>query len=81
VKIEVLYFAQVREAMGTESEMLDVDDGATVDDVVAVLRSRTQWASIAALPLSYAVNEEIVRPDKSVRDGDRLALLPPVSGG
>jgi molybdopterin converting factor small subunit len=36
---------------------------------------------VRALPLSFAVNEEIVDRTRSLRDGDRLALLPPVSGG
>ncbi len=29
----------------------------------------------------FAVNEEHVRTDQAVRDGDTLAIFPPVSGG
>jgi molybdopterin synthase sulfur carrier subunit len=81
VKIEILYFAQVKEAMGRAAEVIELDGDATVKDVVAVLHSRDEWEAISSLPLSYAVNEEIVRMDCVVHDGDRLALLPPVSGG
>lgn len=81
MRIEVLYFAQVREAMDRDSEFLELDDGATVEDAVAVLRSRTEWQAVESLPLSYAVNEEVVHRDHALDDGDRLALLPPVSGG
>jgi molybdopterin converting factor small subunit len=81
VKIELLFFAQIREAFGAGSETIEVDDGATVDDVVAALRERAQWELVAALPLSCAVNEKIANGGQSLRPGDRLALLTPISGG
>ena len=31
--------------------------------------------------LAFAINREYVKPDAILRDGDELALLPPVSGG
>jgi len=81
MKIEILFFAQLRAALGTEREFLDVQEGGRVSDVVATLRSRPAWRDIASLPLSYAVNEEFVEEARTLHDGDRVALLTPVSGG
>ena len=66
---------------GADTEMLQVPDGGTVADVIALIRAREAWTPVAALPLSFAVNECIVAEDYRLADGDRLALLAPVSGG
>ena len=79
--IEVLFFAQLREAFGTDRSVLDVSDGETVREAAGRLLDRHGDKRIAALPLSYAVNEEFVAGDYRLREGDRLALLAPVSGG
>jgi molybdopterin converting factor subunit 1 len=81
VKIELLYFAQLRDATGSEREELELDPGATVDDAVDLLRRRPEWAAVEGLPLTFAVNEEVVASNRELREGDCLALLPPVSGG
>jgi molybdopterin converting factor subunit 1 len=81
IRVEVLYFAQLKEAMRVDRETIGVEEGASVQDVLRLIGERPEWTSVRALPLSFAVNEEIVDRTRSLRDGDRLALLPPVSGG
>jgi molybdopterin converting factor subunit 1 len=81
MRIEVLYFARLREAVGADSESLEITAGDTVDQVVQRLRGRPEWRAVASLPLSCAVNEAVVAGDRVLHDGDVLALLPPVSGG
>jgi molybdopterin synthase sulfur carrier subunit len=81
MKIELLFFAQIREAFGTGSEEIDVKNGATVDDVVTMLRQRDEWRKVARLPVSFAVNERVVDGGRVLEPGDRLVLLTPVSGG
>jgi molybdopterin synthase sulfur carrier subunit len=80
MRIDVLYFAQLRDAMG-DTEALTVESGFTVKQVVQMLRARPEWVSVEHIPLRYAVNETIVGADTQLEDGDVLALLPPVSGG
>ena len=81
MKIEVLFFAQLKEAVGCDTKTLDVNNGATVDDVIQVLRGLSEWSSVASLPLSFAVNERLVIGSHALQNGDRLALLTPISGG
>lgn len=78
MRIEVRFFAQLRERIGAE-RAVDVKAGTTVAAV---------WAGIAAtdpklakITVRFAVNEEYVKPTYKLQDGDELAIFPPVSGG
>ena len=81
MKIEILLFAQLKESFGTDSASVEVNDGETVRDAVDRLLERLDDPRIGSLPLSFAVNEEFVGADYRLREGDRLAVLTPVSGG
>jgi molybdopterin synthase sulfur carrier subunit len=81
MKIEVLYFAQLKDTFGTDSEVLEVTDGVTTAEVLEQLRERHNWAGAEGVPLTFAVNECVVDDTHRLQDGDRLALLTPVSGG
>jgi molybdopterin converting factor small subunit len=76
-----MFFAQLKDAMGADTELLDVAESQTVADVMAAIRTRDAWAAVANVPLTFAVNERIVPDSHRLADGDRLALLAPVSGG
>ena len=84
--VRVLYFASVRDALGTGGETLA--GAATLGDVVAHVRSRLTaagGADAAARLLggcAFAVNDAYVDDrGTSLADGDEVAVLPPVSGG
>jgi sulfur-carrier protein len=83
--IHVLYFARLREQLGTGSETLPAPEGtASVADIVTMLRGRDgPWAEAFApdQTLLAAVNQELARGDTLVADGDELAFFPPVTGG
>lgn len=83
--IDVLYFARVREALGQSHERLDrSEDLATVADLIDHLRARGGvWATTLSRDetLLTAVNQEIARADTPIRDGDEIAIFPPVTGG
>ena len=81
MRIEVLFFAQLKDALGRDREVIEIEDGRTIDDVVASLRERREWQRVAALPLTFAVNEAAAPGSRALRHGDRLALLTPFSGG
>ena len=81
MNIEVLFFAQVRESLGTDRKSLTVSPGVTVAEVLAHLAESPEWQTIKRLPMRFAVNEQVVDTTHALRDGDRVALLTPVSGG
>jgi molybdopterin synthase catalytic subunit/molybdopterin converting factor small subunit len=71
--VTVRLFAGLRERAGWSRREVDV---ATVADVWRALDLGDEPAG-----LLYAVNKEYAPQDKTLSDGDEVALIPPVSGG
>ena len=83
MKLRVLYYARLRERFGVAEESLDFA-GATVADLVALLRARGGvWSEELAGGRAFrvAVNQDIVAPDASLPDQAEVAIFPPVTGG
>ncbi|MDE1184408.1 molybdopterin converting factor subunit 1 [Paraburkholderia sp.] len=85
MKIELRYFASVREALDSSGETVDVPDGiATVGDVRGWLRARGgAWAETLAegRALRMACNHEMTQASTRITDGCEVAFFPPVTGG
>jgi molybdopterin converting factor subunit 1 len=81
MRVEVLYFASARDASGVSSETVDVSDGATVGDLVPLLSGRHPGLAQGLPSLRFAVGERFAETSRPLRPGDRVALIPPVSGG
>jgi molybdopterin synthase catalytic subunit/molybdopterin converting factor small subunit len=72
--VTVRLFAGLRERAGTEK--LELDGVATVADVWPALGLGDEPGG-----LLYAVNRAYVERTHELRDGDEVAVIPPVSGG
>ncbi len=80
-KVSVRFFARYAELAGCTSSAVNVPTPATVADVIA--RIREVFPGTEALPPQplAALNLRQVKLDAQVREGDEVALLPPLSGG
>jgi molybdopterin synthase sulfur carrier subunit len=83
--LKLLYFARLREDLGTAAEELALPAGVVT---VAALRAHLlarggAWATALAQgrALRVAVNHEIAEPATPVKPGDEVAFFPPVTGG
>jgi molybdopterin converting factor subunit 1 len=81
VHVTVLLFARLRELTGSSELRRDVPEGSTALDVWNGLAADFPALTGYTKAISVAVNEEYARLGTSVRDGDAIAFLPPVSGG
>lgn len=83
--LHILYFARFRERLGLNGETLACPPGVeTAADLLAHLRARGGvWAETlpAGERVLTAVNQQIVRPEGRLRDGDEIGIFPPVTGG
>jgi sulfur-carrier protein len=82
--IEIKFFARFREELGSDGEQLEAGRFASLGELLAGLRSRGGvWARLFAEDqrVMMAVNHEVADPDTSIKDGDEVALFPPVTGG
>jgi molybdopterin converting factor subunit 1 len=78
--ITLLLFASYADALGATSLAIELPRESTVGDVISVLRSRHGAERLPPAPL-VAVNERYASLDSVVREGDEVALIPPVAGG
>ena len=81
LRITALLFGQAREWAGSSSLALELEAPATVESAFATLKSLHPRLAGIERSLLFAVNEEYASPADPLSDGDRLAVLPPVSGG
>src|SRR4051812_7020631 len=77
----VKLFAILRERAGTAELVIHLRPPATVADAVDTLADK--FPDLAALlpRVAYAVNQNYVKREATLSEGDELALIPPVSGG
>ena len=80
MRINVFFFAELREIFGSFRPM-DVRDGSTVEEVVALLAGESASFFSKKASLVYAVNESFETTEKKLSHDDELALMTPMSGG
>ncbi len=81
MRLNVVFFARYREALGLDSESVD-GEFASIDQLRAHLAQRGgPWQVLAESNLMCARNEELCKLDEGLVDGDEVAFFPPVTGG
>ena len=85
MRITILYFAGLREALGTHRETIDLPAGVrTAAQLRAWLRERGgAWdkALDEHRSVRVAVNQAMARADTPLPAGAEVAFFPPVTGG
>ncbi len=81
--ITITYFGSLKQLQPSGTETLEWS-GGTTDDLLEQLRQRgAEWAQ-ALEPgrvFKLALNQQLLHAPSPIRDGDEVAILPPVTGG
>ena len=83
--MKLLYFAWLRQKIGVDAEQVALPEG--IVDVAGLLEwLKGRGANYAdalkdAKVIKVAVNQAYARPSTPLKDGDEVALFPPVTGG
>jgi molybdopterin converting factor subunit 1 len=83
-KLTVLYFAWLRERVGTAEETIDLPAPLPVSDLIGILAARSAGHAAAfenRRTIRCAINQEFADPSALVNAGDEIAFFPPVTGG
>jgi MoaE-MoaD fusion protein len=81
MNLRLKLFATLRERAGTADLNREFSDGVSVGEIWHALTREFPALAGQDEALSFAVNQEYVKPDFRPGDGDEVAFIPPVSGG
>jgi molybdopterin synthase catalytic subunit len=81
MQVRLLFFATLKDIVGTRQMQLEMPAGATVSDVLSHLETSYPRMKDYRPVVLTAINEEYVDQRAAVQDGDEVAIFPPVSGG
>ena len=85
MKLELRFFASLREALGVSQESIIIPDNVqTIADLREHLIERgNPWAEVLAngKVLRCALNQHMVDPNTPLQEGAEVAFFPPVTGG
>ena len=79
--VTVKFFAQLRETAGVESVEVAATDLEQLYAVLEQLLGSDISVQLRAENVRVAVNQNIVSVNTTLRAGDEVAFLPPVTGG
>lgn len=87
-KLTVRYFAAAQAATGLSSEVVPVEQALSVSELFQILARRHSEAIPGEPPLLHVLTHcsvlrdgVIVSPEKLLRAGDSIDIIPPFSGG
>ena len=85
MKVKVVFFAKLRERLGTGAEVVEIPDSAST---VAGLRQHLMqrggtWKDVLGdmKVVRVAVNQDMAAANARLNPGDEVAFFPPVTGG
>jgi molybdopterin synthase sulfur carrier subunit len=80
MKIKIRYFASIKEILGKNEEEIEINEGITAGALKQKLLTMNPKITEKE-QLLIAINGSFVDPKKKIKEGDIVALFPPVSGG
>ena len=81
ITVRVLFFGAARDAVGREQIEVEFESPINADGARAKLLSEYPSLQRFGNSLLFAVNQQYAQNEREIRDGDELAIFPPVSGG
>lgn len=79
MKVKVLYFGMLAEALNLESEGLNIEVGDTLKDFISFIRNR--HPQLEEFTFQSSINQSLATEETILSENDEIALLPPFAGG
>lgn len=81
MKVQVLFFSQLKDAMRAAEMEIEVAPNATVEDLLGKLYQQTPKLRDWDESLLIGAGVEFVERDYLLRPNESIAIMPPVQGG
>lgn len=79
MKILVKYFAAFKELTGKTQESIQIEKGKTTKDLLEIIMKKYNFKDNVNIVI--ALNQEYIKTDTLLKDGDEVAIMMPSSGG
>ncbi len=79
MKVQVLFFGATADAVGKREIEIDLPENTPAGDAFAGIVE--QFPTLQKHSLLFAVNQQYIKGDEMVQNGDELAVFTAVSGG
>lgn len=79
MKVTVKYFAFFKELTGKSQESIEIEKGRTTKDLLEIILNKYRLKYNAKIVI--ALNQEYIKTDVRLNDGDEVAIMMPSSGG
>jgi MoaE-MoaD fusion protein len=81
IRISILYFATVKDATGIRMELIDLSNDTSIREMLSKISIIYPKLKHILNNIQISVNYRIVDLNTVLKEGDEVALLPPISGG
>jgi MoaE-MoaD fusion protein len=81
MRVKVLLFGQLKDIVGHQEELLNLETGAQLSAVMTHYAERYPKFQGLNNSIACSINQEYAQGTAVLQDGDEVGLLPPVSGG
>ena len=81
MKVKVFYFSSIKDIVKKSNEEITLENNSSVSELLKVLKEKYPEISDHLNNIMIAINEEYSTLETTLKNGDTVALIPPVSGG
>src|SRR5262249_16310787 len=81
MRVRVLFFGMLKDVLMTASHSLELAEGARARDALQQCEAKFPHLKQLLPSAAIAINQSYAASDTPLKDGDEIAVLPPVSGG
>ena len=82
MKVNILYFGALKQLFGLSEELRELPEGMTSGDLLPELfRGREEALAKWHGKILLALNCEHIKSSVALKDGDEVAIMPPLAGG
>ncbi|MCC7573233.1 MAG: MoaD/ThiS family protein [Candidatus Methanofastidiosum sp.] len=79
MKVTVKYFALFKDLTGKIQESMEIKKGKTTNDLLGIIMKKYKLKDNVNIVM--ALNQEYIKTDALLNDGDEVAIMMPSSGG
>lgn len=81
INIKILYFAFIKDITGVRADTMKLPNGSTIHHLLTNILDIYPQINNLLKSIKVSVNYKVVDTNTILKDGDEVALLPPISGG